>query len=697
MKAEGGRRKADIRLSLPHRCTSLRAMSLLRVLFLLLLPIVGATGATPPTITAHSAAPGVDGTPTDGAVTFTAKITANGARTSVVFEYGESVERGEETTPLFVEAGAVEETIATSITGLTGGREYHFRVVATNDAGTTVTRDETFQVRSTPTAGIQRATGVIVDKATLNGTLKANGTLGTALFQYATNDAFTGASERVVREIEYTEKEVGLAARIEGLERDKTYFFRLVFRPTTGTEVRSAAENFLTNQKPVARPDTFALRSLGTVRLDVRQNDTDADGDKLRVSSVSTPAKGTLSRTPDGLRIIYTPGSAFRGTDSFTYTITDPYPTGTATATVTIRSFGTLLAGNQGGLLVDENGDAVGYFKITTTATGAFSGTVRVNGDRQVIAGTLGTDGTFRGSVEIDGRTVPVALAATQDGTVTTLDVDFDNGRWVAELPTTEASPALRESLAGRYTVEFAGGTAASEAANAGGDPAGTGWAVLKLQDDGVARVKGRLPDGRSFSTRGVLGATSAGGVVTFFDDPRRTRVAGSLVLGSSVTGTLRVDRDSGGSGPFADGYGTQSTATGARYVQPPNGKRAIEGQADADGKRLTISVTGGNAAETFTRNLRVDDDDDVEVLDRDSEGLKVKIDRDSGRFTVRFTGATDDQRIKGTGVFIQGTSGIGRGAGVFTGEESTGKIAITAGSSTAPTTPTTPVTEVER
>ena len=121
-----------------------------------------------------------------------------------------------------------------------------------------------------------------------------------------------------------------------------------------------------------------------------------------------------------------------------------------------------------------------------------------------------------------------------------------------------------------------------------------------------------------------------------------------------------------------------------------------LESHAATSGKELTFAVTGGNAAETFTRKLRVEKDDDVTVVDRDSEGLKVRIDRDSGRFTASFTGSTNDRRIKGTGVFIQGTSStaLGRGAGVFTGESRTGKITISAGGSTpTPTTPTTPTT----
>lgn len=665
-------------------------MFLPRLLVLLFAPFAVVSAATAPAVTGATATPGAD-----GAVTLNATVTANGALTSVVFEYGKSAPAyGKSAAGGFVSADGVAVPISATVTGLIGGRTYHFRVVASNDAGVTRTSDATFDVPAyTPALTILKATDVVADRATLRATITSNGTTGTALFQYTSDTTFGTPGEVTVQTIDGTEEALALSAPVSALERNKTYRFRLILR-TASSDLPSNPETFLTNQIPIARADTFHLTRLRPTSVDVLKNDSDKDGavDPLKVLSTSSAAKGIATPTADGLRVVYSPGSTFRGTDAFTYTITDGFPASTAAASVTIRSFGTLLAGNHGGILVDENGEAIGYFKITTTGTGTFSGSVRVNGVKESFAGAFGADGKFRGTIEIDGRSVPLALAATVSGDATTVDVDFDDGRWRAALHTSEASADLRAEHAGRYTVEFPSGTSTSDPASEGGDPAGSGWAVVKLGDDGVARVKGRLPDGRSFSTRGVFGVSSEGPVVTFFDDPRRTRVAAALRLDDAVTGTLGIVRDSGGSGDFSGGYTLQSTASGARYVPPADGKRAIEGDAGASGRRLTFSATGTDPAETFTRELRVSEDDEVDVVDRDSERLTVKIDRDSGRFTAWFTGSTENQRFKGTGVFIQGTSSAaaGRGAGVFKGENGTGKMTISAGGGTTTDSGTT-------
>ena len=72
---------------------------------------------------------------------------------------------------------------------------------------------------------------------------------------------------------------------------------------------------------PVAADDTAATDGLA-VTIPVLANDRDADGDVLRVRSVTDPANGTATVNADGT-ITYTPVAGFRGTDVFSYTIED--------------------------------------------------------------------------------------------------------------------------------------------------------------------------------------------------------------------------------------------------------------------------------------------------------------------------------------------------------------------------------------
>ena len=76
------------------------------------------------------------------------------------------------------------------------------------------------------------------------------------------------------------------------------------------------------NDDPVAVNDTATVDedSSGNA-IDVLDNDTDADGDTLSVSSVTDPANG--STTNNGTDVSYTPDPDFCGTDSFVYTVSD--------------------------------------------------------------------------------------------------------------------------------------------------------------------------------------------------------------------------------------------------------------------------------------------------------------------------------------------------------------------------------------
>ena len=69
--------------------------------------------------------------------------------------------------------------------------------------------------------------------------------------------------------------------------------------------------------------------------INVLANDSDPDGDVLRVVATTQPAHGTVEILDAGLSVRYTPEAGFVGTDHFTYTVSDGQG-GTDTATVTV-------------------------------------------------------------------------------------------------------------------------------------------------------------------------------------------------------------------------------------------------------------------------------------------------------------------------------------------------------------------------
>ena len=103
---------------------------------------------------------------------------------------------------------------------------------------------------------------------------------------------------------------------------------------TVTVDVAAAAD------APDAVDDSLAADSVAPVVVDVLENDSDADGDNLQVTSVTQGSSGSVAINADGT-LTYTPYPwLFRGTDSFTYTIGDGNG-GTDIATVTIEPFPT--------------------------------------------------------------------------------------------------------------------------------------------------------------------------------------------------------------------------------------------------------------------------------------------------------------------------------------------------------------------
>lgn len=91
--------------------------------------------------------------------------------------------------------------------------------------------------------------------------------------------------------------------------------------------------NFV-NHPPAANDDLAVTRKTSPVTINVLGNDSDPDGDALRVVSVTQGAKGSVVINADGT-LTYQPGKRASASDTFTYTIQDTHGA-TAAARVTV-------------------------------------------------------------------------------------------------------------------------------------------------------------------------------------------------------------------------------------------------------------------------------------------------------------------------------------------------------------------------
>ncbi len=90
------------------------------------------------------------------------------------------------------------------------------------------------------------------------------------------------------------------------------------------------------NDPPEALDDAAQTLEDEPVVVDVLANDSDPDGDSLRVIRVTDPLHGSATVAAGGVR--YVPAPDYHGTDTFRYTVADPGGlTATATATLTVQ------------------------------------------------------------------------------------------------------------------------------------------------------------------------------------------------------------------------------------------------------------------------------------------------------------------------------------------------------------------------
>jgi len=101
------------------------------------------------------------------------------------------------------------------------------------------------------------------------------------------------------------------------------------------------------NNAPTANPDNITITRGETVIISVLANDSDPDGDALSITGVTGANKGTVSWQPGDDTITYAHNIKRKGSDSFSYTISDGHG-GTTTGTVSI-TVGSSDSGTGGG------------------------------------------------------------------------------------------------------------------------------------------------------------------------------------------------------------------------------------------------------------------------------------------------------------------------------------------------------------
>ena len=176
---------------------------------------------------------------------FNGTVNPNSLSTTVQFEYGTTTSYGSvvTATPSPV-IGISSVPVSAAITGLAPNTTYHFRLVATNSAGTINGDDQAFSTGAVPIATTSAATNLGFTSATLNGVVNANRLTTTITFDYGTSTSYGNTVNAAPNTVTGTDV-VPVNAALSGLSPNTTFHYRVVATNSAGTTT-GANQTFMT-------------------------------------------------------------------------------------------------------------------------------------------------------------------------------------------------------------------------------------------------------------------------------------------------------------------------------------------------------------------------------------------------------------------------------------------------------------------
>jgi len=165
--------------------------------------------------------------------TLNAFVDPKGSNTTVAFEYGTTTSYGSQ---IAVGSTSVAGNADAPLTGLIPSTTYHFRVVATNSAGTSRGANQSFTTLAagqTPGVTTNAATNVATTSATLNGSVDPKGLSTAVTFEYGTTASYGSLVTAIGSPLTGTAA-VNVGANVSGLTASTLYHYRVVATNSIG-------------------------------------------------------------------------------------------------------------------------------------------------------------------------------------------------------------------------------------------------------------------------------------------------------------------------------------------------------------------------------------------------------------------------------------------------------------------------------
>lgn len=171
----------------------------------------------------------------------TSKATLNGSfdpdgmETSYHFEYGATTAYGQSTPEEAGGSAPGVKSVATPVIGLPSGKVFHYRIVGTNENGSTYGPDLTFRTGSAPEIGGVNADELTGTTATINALINPTGYATTYTFEYGTTSEYGQQLPVSPASIGAGTESVDVSQQLTGLQNGTTYHYRVVATNIWGT------------------------------------------------------------------------------------------------------------------------------------------------------------------------------------------------------------------------------------------------------------------------------------------------------------------------------------------------------------------------------------------------------------------------------------------------------------------------------
>ena len=314
---------------------------------------------------------------------------------------------------------------------------------------------------------------------------------------------------------------------------------------------------------------------------------------------------------------------------------------------------------------------ASGFFRITTTASGLFSGRIVLGSAATSISGKFQADGSFTKAISIPGYgllnlNLQLHLLDASDqitGAISNASFNADLSGDRATFGSQNPAP-----YAGRYTIILP---------SAGGDaPFGTGYGTVVIDTYGNVRTSGSLADGAVFSQGTTIGKTGTWSLFAGLYGAHGS-ISGPVMVQNLVSSDM--DAQLFWSRPvipsaryFPNGFNVTISLLGSTYTAPSAGTRILD-LADTTSNAL-IGYMGGGVMLEIDQTATLNASNQITIDLPGEDHLRLGFNLANGLFSGTFINPDNRRLTVFRGVVFQKQN---IAAGYFLGTSDSGVINI--------------------